>query len=402
MRATRLLAIIACLTITAGVFAADWPCWRGPNKDGIAPDTGINKDWNNNPPQKLWEVPMHDGGYAGPSVADGKVFIIDHEGAQDVVRALNADTGEVIWEFRYDDLEKANYGFSRSTPVYDEGRLYTISFKGNVGCFDAETGEIIWGKNMPGKYGGRVPTWGYAMSALVDGDRVILVPGAPNGTVVALNRMTGDLIWQGGGGDIPGYSTPVKATINEIPQYVVFAGKAVIGVDAESGELLWRVPWETSYDVNAGTPTILDNSVFITSDYGRGCAIIDVQPDGPEIAWETTAMCAHFNTPVFLNGYLFGTADRSNKNLVCVDPRSGEAMWSEPGFERGGVVGVDGVVLALSGNQGFLAMVEATPDGYTELGRFTPLGGQSWSPPVIANGKLYVRNKEALACFDLM
>jgi outer membrane protein assembly factor BamB len=162
---------------------------------------------------------------------------------------------------------------------------------------------------------------------------------------------------------------------------------------------MWRIPWETEYDVNACTPIIEGNHIFITSDYGRGCAVVAVDETGANILWENTTMAAHFNTPVFMDGYLYGP---TNPNLVCLDPRTGEVAWKQSGFERGGVVGVDGVVLALSGNQGFLAMVEATPDGYNELGRFTPLGGQSWTAPIVANGKLYVRNKEALACYDLM
>ncbi|MGM0492712.1 MAG: PQQ-binding-like beta-propeller repeat protein [Armatimonadota bacterium] len=399
MRVNRLLAIIACLTVAAAVFAADWPVWLGPNQDGTAPDTGINKDWNNNPPEKLWQVQMHDGGYAGPSVADGKVFIIDHEGQQDVVRAIDLETGDDVWECRYNDLEKANYGFSRSTPVYHDGRLYTVSFKGNVACIDAETGEIVWGVNMPGKFGGVRPTWGYAMSALIDGDRLIIVPGGENACVAALDRMTGEVIWTGGGSDIPGYATPVKATIEGTSQYVVFTGKSVIGVDVEDGSLLWRVPWETSHDVNAATPIVSGNHVFITSNYKRGCAVITVGENGADITWETKGMWSHFNTPVYHDGYLYGP---SNPNLVCLDPSNGEQVWTQSGFERGGVCLVDGVILALSGNQGFLAMVEATPDGYNELGRFTPLGGQSWTAPIVADGKLIVRNKEALACFDLM
>ncbi len=399
MRTARLLAIIAGLTVACAALAADWPVWRGPNQDGIAPVEGINKDWNNNPPQKLWQIQMHDGGYAGPSVANGTVFIIDHQGSKDIVRALNLESGQQQWQFAYEDLAKENYGFSRSTPVFNDGRLYTISFKGNVACLDAGTGELQWGVNMPGKFGGRVPTWGYAMSALVDGDKVILVPGGKQACVVALDKVTGEVIWAGGGGDIPGYSTPVKATIHGIPQYVVFTGKSLIGVKADSGELLWRVPWETKYDVNAVTPIVSGNHIFITSDYDRGCAVVAVEPNAASIHWESKAMASHFNTSVFMNGYMFGP---SNPNLVCLDPRTGERAWAQSGFERGGVVGVDGVILALSGNQGFMAMVEPTPDGYNELGRFTPLGGQSWTPPIIADGKLIVRNKAALAAFDLM
>ncbi len=173
---------------TVGAFAADWPNWRGPDRNGIAPDTGINKDWNARPPQVLWQTPMHDDGYAGPSVAEGKVFIVDHDGADDVVRAIDLETGQDLWQARYPDLERADYGFTRSTPVYDSGRIYVVSYLGQVHCLDAATGEIVWAVNMRRQFGGVSPQWGYAMSALIDGDRVVVVPGGPDACVAALDR----------------------------------------------------------------------------------------------------------------------------------------------------------------------------------------------------------------------
>ncbi len=399
MRLSHTFAIVVALTVAGSVLAADWPHWRGPDHDGLAPDTGINKDWNNNPPEVLWQTPMHDGGYAGPSVADGRVFIIDHEGAEDVVRAIDLQTGEDLWKTRYPDLAKANYGYSRSTPVYDNGRLYAVSFLGKVTCLDAADGQIIWQVDMPGQLGGRIPTWGYAMSALIDGDRVVVVPGAANGCVAVLDKNTGELIWQGGSDDIAGYATPVKATIQGIEQYVVFTGKSLIGTRASDGELLWRVGWETPYDVNACTPIVSGDHVFVTSNYNRGCAVIAVEEGGARILGESQSMAAHFNTPVYYAGYLYGP---SNPNLVCLDPRNLNVMWQQRGFERGGVVGVDGTIIAMSGNAGDVVMVEATPAGYNELGRIKPLGGQSWTAPIVADGKLIIRNKETLACLDLM
>ncbi len=399
MRTTRLLAIIACAGFAATAFAADWPYWRGPDKNGIAPDTGINKDWQARPPEVLWQVEMHDDGYAGPSVADGKVFIIDHHGSEDVVRAIDLETGEDVWQTSYEDLTKHNYGYSRATPVYEDGRLFTISFLGKVACIDAQNGNIIWGCDMRRRFGGRVPTWGYAMSALIDGDRVIVVPGGPQACVAALDRETGETIWAGGGGDIPGYATPVKSTIQGVEQYVVFNGKALIGVRTSDGQLLWRVPWETKYDVNAATPIVSGDHIYITSNYKSGCAVVAVTPEGPELLWRNKNMQSHFNSSVFYKGYMFGP---SNPNLVCLDPRTGEVMWRQRGFERGGCVAVDDVILAVSGTSGAVAMIEPTAEGYRELGRITPLGGQSWTPPIIADGKLIIRNKQALACVDLM
>ncbi|MGC9320248.1 MAG: PQQ-binding-like beta-propeller repeat protein [Armatimonadota bacterium] len=399
MRLLRLVALVVCAITVSSALAADWPYWRGPNRDGIAPDTGINKDWNQRPPEMLWQLPMHDGGFAGPSAAGGRVFIIDHQGDQDIVRAIDLSSGEVLWQTSYQDLAKADYGYSRSTPVYDEGRLYTISYLGKVHCINAEDGQIIWSLDMQQDLSGRRPRWGYAMSARIDGEKLILVPGAESGCVAAVNKNTGETIWQGGSDDIPGYSTPVKATIQGIDQYVVFTGKSLTGVRAEDGQLLWRVPWETEWDVNAATPIVSGDNVFITSNYGRGCAVIAVEADGARILGESKGIAAHFNTPAYYQDYLFGP---SNPNLVCLDPRNLQVMWQQPGFERGGVVAVDGVIIAMAGKTGHIAMVEATPEGYNELGRIQPLGGQSWSPPIIADGKLIIRNTEALACLDLM
>ena len=399
MRLSRLITVVIAATLTVGAFAADWPNWRGPDRNGTAPDTGINKDWNARPPQVLWQTPMHDDGYAGPSVADGKVFIVDHDGADDVVRAIDFETGQDLWQARYPDLARADYGFTRSTPVYDSGRIYVVSYLGQLHCIDAATGEVVWAVNLRQQFGGVSPQWGYAMSALIDGDRVVVVPGGPDACVAVLDKATGEVIWAGGGSDIPGYATPVKATIQGVEQYVVFAGKALIGVRAADGELLWRVPWETDYDVNAATPIVSGDHIYITSNYRRGCAVIGIEADGPHIVWENKNMASHINTSVYHDGAMYGP---SNPNLVCLNPGNGQIMWQQSGFERGGLVAVDGVLIAMAGASGDVAMVEATPERYHELGRIRPLGGQSWTPPIIANGRLIIRNKETLACLDLM
>lgn len=399
MRLNTLIATILIAASGCTVFAADWPCWRGPNRNGTAPDTGINRDWNARPPQELWRIALHDGGFAGPSVADGKVFIVDHEGAEDVVRALDFATGQDIWQTRYPDLSKPDYGFTRSTPVYDDGRLYVVSYLGRVSCLDASQGAILWSVNMTDEFGGVRPQWGYAMSALIDGERVVIVPGGVDAAVAVLNKQTGETIWTGGGSDFPGYSTPVKATIQGVEQYVVFMGKALIGVAAEDGRLLWRHPWETSSDVNAATPIVSGNHIFITSNYNRGCAVIAIEPSGPRVVWENTGIASHVSTPVYLNGLMFGS---DNRDLVCLNPNTGEIVWRAPGLEKGGAVGVDGTIIVLAGATGELMMFEAAPE-MRELGRFTPLGGkESWTAPIIADGKLIVRNKQALVCLDIM
>ena len=402
-RTTRLTPMVICLLLPLMAFAADWPRWHGPDANNISPETGINKDWNSRPPQTLWQVQLHDNGYAGPSAADGKVFIIDHDGAEDVVRAISLADGSDVWQYRYQDLSKHNYGYSRSTPVYDSGRLYTISFLGKVHCLDAATGRKIWMRDMHSEFGGKIVSWGYSMSALVDGDRVIVCPGGSGAAVAALSTADGRTIWKGGGSDPPGYATPVKATILGIEQYVVFTGKSLIGVAADNGRLLWRFPWETSYDVNAATPIVSGDAIFITSGYNHGCGIIQIETDGPVGMWSNKEVVAHFSSPVYYNRYIFANSDPGN--LVCLDPRTGQSAWKQGGFGKGGLVAVDGTIIAMNGRNGDVVMVEAIPDRYHELGRIKPFGNQitnqNWTAPIIADGRLIVRNKKLMVCLDI-
>jgi outer membrane protein assembly factor BamB len=397
-------AVMLCGLCHAGAPAAggaskDWPRFRGPDGDGMSKDTGINKDWKAKPPKELWKISLGDNGYAGPSVAAGKLFIIDHAGAEDIVRAVNITTGADVWKFNYPDAAKDNYGFARSTPTYDNGKLYTLSRTGMLHCLDAEKGTKLWAKNIKSEYKGVHGSWEYSMSPFVDGDKLIMCPGGPNASVVALDKNTGNEIWKGGGSDQAGYSTPLVATIGGKRQYVVFTGNGLIGVDPANGAVLWSFPWDVSYKVNAAAPIVIGDTVFIASGYGKGCALVQVQGGAAKALWTNKAIKAHFNSAILHEKFIYGTGDPGE--LVCLDPATGNIVWSQKGFEKGGIIGVDGVIIALDGKSGDAVMCKMTNTAYQELGRFTPLGGQSWTAPIIADGKLYVRNKQALVCLDL-
>lgn len=401
MRVTLAPALVVLLLIAgACAMAADWPWFLGPDHNGIASDTGINKDWNARPPQMLWKVTMSDKGYAGPSVADDKVFIIDHVGTNDVVRALDFATGADIWRFEYPDAEKFDYGYARATPTYFDGKLYCQGRMGPLFCLDAATGRQIWARNIRSEFAGQMPTWKYAASPLIDGDKLIVIPGGRNNAaVVALNPQTGETIWTGGGSDPAGYATPVRAQLDGRLQYVCMTGRAAIGVDTQNGQLLWRVPWGPKNGVNAATPIVQDPYAFVSSGYGFGCALLEIAGGNGSIAWQNKALAAHFNSPIFYEGYIFGIGDPGL--LLCIDSTAGDIVWRQQGFEKGGIIGVDGCIIAVGGKTGDVVLVEAT-GSYRELGRVTPLGGQSWTAPIIANGKLLVRNTTALACLDIM
>ncbi len=394
------IAFALLMGVGVAGWAEDWAQWRGPNADGIAPDTGINKNWAEKPPQTLWQVPMSDGGYAGPSVAHGKVFIIDHQGDQDIVRALALTDGQEVWRYAYADAAKANYGFARSTPVIDEGKIYTLGRLGQLNCLEENTGNLLWARNILQELGGKRGSWDYAASPLIDGDQLIVVPGGDN-LVAALDKNSGATLWAGGGSDTAGYSTPAIATILGVKQYVVFSAAGVRGLSAENGQVLWQYPWKTSYDVNAATPLIAGNQVFITSGYNSGCAMLQINGDADNqtatLLWQSKEMKGKFSSPVSYGGYLWGGGEGK---FVGMEPATGNVVFQQGGFDQGSVLAVDGVLLILYGGNGQLVM--ATPAAPPQiLGKITPLGGQSWTAPIMADGKLLIRNTKALACVDM-
>ena len=394
------LAAVLVLGAVLAAGAADWPQWRGPDVNGIAPDTGLNKNWAQKPPKALWQVPMGDQGYAGPSVAGGKVFIVDHQGDQDVVKALDFATGAEVWRYAYADTAKPNNGFARCTPVVNEGKVYTIGRLGQVNCLDEATGKLVWTHNLLTEFGGKRIAWDYSMSVLIDGNKAILEPGGAN-LLVAVDKNTGQVLWQGGGSDDPGYATPVLATLNGLKQYVVFSAAAVRGISAEDGTPLWSYPWKTSYNVNAATPLIAGNQVFITSGYGAGCAMLQITgeaaPQQAQLRWMNKEMQGKFSSSIAYQGYLWGGGEGK---FVGLDPANGNAIFRLEGYEQGSLLGVEGVLLVLMGGNGeMLMMTAANPP--QPLGWFTPLGGQSWTAPIMVDGKMIVRNTRTLACFDM-
>lgn len=394
------LLIALCLLTTVAV-AADWPHFFGPASNGMAPDTGLNNNWTARPPAVLWKIPLGDNGFTGPSVADGKVFILDHQGNQDVVRALRLQDGQEVWRFAYDQQTADEFGNARCTPTYADGKLYTVSATGVLLCLNAANGEPVWNKNLIRDFGGKRPQWWYSFSPLVDGDRVVVQTGSPSGNVAVLNKDNGDTIWVGGNTDGCGYATPIVADILGVRQYVIAAAASVVGVDRDNGRVLWSVPWKNKCLVNASQPVVAGNFVFITSGYAIGCALYEITPQGPQQRWANREISAHFSSPVFYDGFLYSNSDSGGGSLVCMSPQQGQVAWKQGGFEKGGLLIADGVIIAMDGRGGDVIMVKADAAGYQELGRIKPLGGQSWTAPILADGKLIVRNRQAMACLDL-
>ena len=395
----HLLIFTVVLSVLMSVSGADWPQYRGPASTGIVAEKGLNMDWAANAPKTLWSFDMSDNGYAGVAISNGGAFVVDRKDKSDVVRCLDIKTGKEKWNYAYPEEVGDNYGFNRCTPTVNEMLVYTISRSGVVLCLDVLTGDKIWERNMVKELNGAKPGWDYSMSVLIDGKNAIVCPGGAGG-VVALDKMTGKTVWQGGSKDNPGYATPVTATINGVKQYLVFTAKAITGVDAKDGALLWSVNWSTAYDVNASSPLVIDGKVFITSGYGHGCAMIEVANNTAKILWENKNLASRMSCPVYYNGYIYGISD--NGSMKCIDPTTGAAKWSQAGFGEGTVTIIGDVILVVNANNGDLVMVKIDSEKYTELNKIQVLGTNSnWTHPSYSDGIFIMRSKKKLVALQL-
>ncbi len=399
----KLIFTISNLLIFAfSSFAADWPNFRGIDKNGISRERGINQNWKNKKFRLLWKLPMGDKGFAGPSVANNMVYIIDRKGSNDIVKAIDLNTGKIKWSYKYYDGGGDNYGFARTTPTIDNNKLYVISKSGKLFCLNALNGKKIWNMDIVERFNGNLPSWEMAISPVIDGEKLLVVPGGRT-NVVALNKNNGDVVWKGGNNDLPGYATPVIATINSSKQYLIFTGYNLIGLNPGNGKVLWKYPWQSTYYINAADPLVIDNKyIMITSQNTNGGMLLKVAKNNKKVeqVWNNvnSNVKAHFSSPIYYNNHVFTNSEPGY--LVCMNKLSGRVLWKKRGFGKGGLIAVDNVIIAMDGNRGYIYFVEAKPK-YKELAKIRVLRGQSWTAPIIADKKLIVRNKYAIACIDL-
>ncbi len=399
--------------LTAIVFTAnagDWPQWRGVNRDGIASDTSLLKEWPKEGPLLSWKATGLGGGFSTPSVSANRIYGAGYKDGSEIIWALDAGTGKEVWSTRVASAFKdmGHPEGPRSTPTIDGDRIYTIGGGGNLFCLDAATGKVVWGKEFKKDFAGRMMSgWGYSESALVDGEKVLCTPGGAKGTIVALNKKTGELLWQTTDfTDVAAYASLLPAEIDGVRQFIQLTGESVASVGAD-GKLLWRAERKGKTAV-IPTPIYHDHHVFVTSGYGIGCNVFKLSKSGEvfkaEQVYATGRQENHHGGLVRIGEWIYGHSGKGG--WTCLEMKTGKVMWQQEGVGKGSVSYADGHLYCRSesGQRGTIALVVATPDRYQEKSRFDQpnlSGKNTWPHPVIANGKLLIRDQDVLLCYDV-
>jgi len=411
------LALVAGGTLAGagqGEERYQWSQWRGPNRDGVSSETGLLKQWPAGGPALVWTAEGCGRGYSSVAVADGMVYTAGIVGDETCVVAFDLD-GQPRWRaangrpWRASPRQRwaAGYYGTRGTPTVDDGLVYHLGDHGRLAALDAKTGKEAWSLNVLEQFEGQVPFYGLAESLLVDGRRLIVCPGGPKGYIVALDKKTGQVIWANADiADDVSYCSPIIVDSDGARQIITMTGQAVIGVNPDTGALLWRYEHGNGRKISATTPVYREERVFATAGYGAGSVLLRLAAEGGAVSatrlWASRAPDNQHDGVVLVNGFVYG-AGHQRKGWFCLDFKTGKEMFQSSSLGRGSVIAADGMLYCLD-EKGKMALVEATSDELKIVSDFqVPRGGEGayWSHPAICGGRLYVRHGEKLYAYNI-
>ena len=390
-----LALLLICLTATA----ADWPQWRGPNRDGISAETGLLDSWPGSGPRVIWKTSGLGEGYSSLAIAGGKIYTQGQHGRQEFVMAFDAATGKKLWETATSrDYRNDRGDGPRGTPTFDGDRLYAMTGDGVVACLEAATGKVVWSKNVAKEFGGEIPNWGFSESPLIDGGRLIVMPGGRGASIVSLSKTDGSLQWRSGS-DHAGYSSAIVANVGGVRQVIALSAESALSVQEDNGELLWRYTKVSNRTANIATPIYHNGAAFLSTNYGTGCALLKLGPRTMSEAYFSTEMKNHYSTSVLVGDHLYGYNDSI---LTAMQFDTGKVVWRSRSVGKGSVTYAD-KKLYLLGEDGIVGLAEAAPEGYKEISRFSFAKGSlpAWSPLVISDKRLYLRDQDSLVSYDI-
>jgi outer membrane protein assembly factor BamB len=380
-----------------------WPDFRGPNRDGRYDETPIRTDWPSGGLPQLWKQPIGLG-YASFVVADGRAFTIEQRRQQEVVAAYDVATGRELWTHGWEGAFAEALGGDgpRATPTYEGGRIYALGALGELRCLHARDGALVWRRNILTDNDAPNLQWGMSAAPLIVDENVVVLPGGPRGkSVVAYNKMTGEPVWKSLD-DPQAYTAPMLVTIGSVRQILIVSALRAAGLTVDQGRLLWEYPWVTQMAISVAQPLLLGNDrVFLSASYGHGAAAVEVTRTANGFAtrtvWENTRMKNKFTSSVLHHGYIYGLDEAI---LACLDAATGELKWKGGRYGYGQVMLAGDRLIVLT-EDGDVALVKATPDRFEQEARFAAIAGKTWNHPVIADGRLLVRNLREMAAFDI-
>ncbi|HVG28848.1 MAG TPA: PQQ-binding-like beta-propeller repeat protein [Pyrinomonadaceae bacterium] len=397
------LFVVSCCAAAAAQ-AGEWNQWRGPNRDGVSKETGLLKQWAAEGPPLAWKAQGAGAGYSSLAVSGGRIYTMGLRGDREYVIAFDAATGKEAWATPHGTAYRDSRGDGpRGTPTVDGERLYALGGNGDLSALEAKTGKVVWTMNVLKKFGGENIGWGISESPLVVGEKLLVNAGGAGASVVALNKRDGTLLWKSQS-DAPGYSSAITVEVGGKPQVVFFTSRRAIGLDLSDGKLLWEYGRASNGTANVATPVARGNRVWISSDYGTGGGLVEIKADakGATTAQEvyfTREMRNHHSSSILVGDHLYGF---SSGILTAMRFDTGEVAWRDRSVGKGSLVYADGMLYAFSEN-GVVGLVEATPAGYSEKGRFRIQQGSlpTWTHPVIAGGRLYLRDQDTIYAYDV-
>jgi len=424
MRALR-LCVAAVFFSASAALAADWPQWRGTNRDGISKDTGLLKSWPKDGPKLLWTFDKAGIGYGSPAIVGDKLFLLGADdpdkGEKEFALCINAKTSAEIWRH---PLANSPGGYSngwgagpRSSPTVDGDRIYVLGARGDLECLKMSDGSKVWGLNLVKDLGGNIPAWGYAESVLIDGDHLLCTPGGKKGTIACLKKKTGEVVWRSTGvTDEAQYSSIVISSAGA-KQYVTLNKSGTISVRASDGDFLWRSKAGANGTAVAPTAIIDDKYVFSTSGYGSGCGLLELSAgpdDGVKMkeVYLNKAMVNLHGGVIRVGQFIYGYSDSGNwlcLDYLKLDNDTQTPTWKSNKLDKGSLTYADGHFYLYGQNKGTCALIEANPKAWVEKGRFEiskksqfpRRSGEIWTHPVVANGRLYLRDHEVLASYEI-
>ena len=397
----RIAALLVCTILTGPLAALDWDQFHGPNRNLVSTESGWRTDWSSSGPKVLWKKEVGIG-FSSVAVSAGRAYTIGHRGGNETVFSIDVESGDEVWKHTYKCalVDYLHEGGSASTPTVDGEHLYTLSREGRLFCFKKATGEIVWDRELQQMLSVPLPDWGFCSSPLVRGNQLLLDTGA----TVAIDKTRGDLVWSTQNYH-SGYGSPIFFKHSGREYVSVLNNDAAILIDPNAGKVLAEYTWRTSYATNGTTPIAHDGTLFISTGYDKGCALLEIRNGTLRELYSNKDMRNQLNNCVLFRGYLYGfdrnSSPRRLVNLKCMEYRSGRVRWKKTGFGSGGIMIADGKLIIL-GDQGTLAIAEATPKRFKLLSKKKVLSGRCWTVPVLSNGRIYCRDsKGSMVCLDV-